>query len=129
MPQPHRHSVLVVDDDPLILASFRRITRDLPARMRFASTIEEAWNLVLAEVPAVIISDYRLPDGDGLSFLEKVHARFPAVKRILHTGEAVMRVDLGVGADVPVLGKPCPPETLEELMVTILNDLGRTKPV
>src|SRR5207302_892755 len=107
MAQP---SILVVDDDAAVLTTLRRATRDLPARMVFAATLKEAWAAVNAEVPELIIADYRLPDGDGLGFLEKVQVKWPKVKAVLHTGEAVSRT--AVGLDIPVLGKPCPPETL-----------------
>jgi DNA-binding NtrC family response regulator len=118
---PDHHSVLIVDDDPLILAAFRRVTRDLAVRMRFAATSQEAWAAVNAEVPEVIIADYRLPDGDGLTFLEKVQTQWPEVKCVLHTGEAVNRT--AVGLDIPVLAKPCPPETLRELISSVIEDL------
>ncbi|HZN92569.1 MAG TPA: response regulator [Myxococcales bacterium] len=106
--------VLVVDDDPRILATFRRTAKDLPLQMRYATTVAEAMKMVEERPPAVLICDYRLPDGDGLTVLERVGDRFPAVKRILHTGEAVMRVSFGF--DVPVLGKPCSQDTLRELL-------------
>lgn len=113
-------SVLVVDDDPWILACFLRIAQGLPVHLRLSITAEEGLKLVDEEVPALIISDYRLPGLDGLSFLERIHARHPAVKRILYTGEAVLRTALGV--DVPVLGKPCPPDYLRELLVGVLEE-------
>ena len=89
---------------------FRRLGRNLPIRMRFARSAEEAQLLVEAEPPTLLICDYRLPGLDGVAFLERVHVRWPLVKRMLHTGEAVLRTSFGL--DVPVLSKPCPPEVL-----------------
>jgi CheY-like chemotaxis protein len=106
--------LLVVDDDPRVLSSFRRLAHGLQLQMRFAEDAEDAQRQLDAETPDIIICDYRLPGLDGLSFLERVHDRHPDVKRILHTGEAIQRTSFGV--DVPVLAKPCSPESLRELL-------------
>ncbi len=113
-----RPSVLVVDDDPQVLAVFRRLTRRLPADFRFATSVEQAQACVDERVPDVIICDYRLPGVDGLTFLERIHQRYPAVRRVLHTGEAIFRTHFQL--DVPVLAKPCPPEELEAFIVSLL---------
>ena len=119
-------AILVVDDDAFVLITLKRVTRDVPARMVFASNLKEAWAAVNAELPELVIADYRLPDGDGLGFIEKLQARHPGLKCVLHTGEAVSRT--AVGLDIPVLGKPCPPETLRELILGVLNDLSAGRP-
>jgi DNA-binding NtrC family response regulator len=121
-PQPP--SVLIVDDDPSILAVLRRITSSLPARVRFAVTFAEAWQAVQDEPPHILVADYRLPDGDGLSLVERVLARWPNTRCVLHTGEAVTRTSIGL--DIPVLAKPCPPETVRDLISEQLADLDRT---
>jgi DNA-binding NtrC family response regulator len=115
-------SILVVDDDPGILALVRAITHSPQFRVRYASSAEEGLALLATEVPRLVISDYRLPGLDGISFLERVHDRHPGLKRILFTGEAVMRTS--VGLDLPVIGKPCPPEELRELLVLLANQPG-----
>src|SRR5205823_8907250 len=93
-------AILVVDDDAFVLITLKRVTRDVPARMVFASNLKEAWAAVNAELPELVIADYRLPDGDGLGFIEKLQARHPGLKCVLHTGEAVSRT--AVGLDIPV---------------------------
>src|SRR5688572_18385024 len=92
---PVPRSLLVVDDDPQVLSAFRRITRDMPLMVRFARTAEEAWQLVEAEQPQLVICDYRLPGLDGVTFLERLHEKWPLVRRILYTGEAVNRIIYG----------------------------------
>jgi len=109
--------VLVVDDDPTILAAFRRVTKDLHIRLRLARSAEEALSFLSEETPAIVISDYRLPGLDGVSFLERVREVNPFVKRILFTGEAVWRTSIGI--DIPVLGKPCSPQALRALIVSL----------
>jgi CheY-like chemotaxis protein len=107
-------SVLVVDDDPLVFSAIRRAVSKLPVRLRFASNAEEAQRLIEAEVPTLIISDYQMPGMDGVSFLERVKSRHPAVNCVLHT--AVTKIRKGSGADIHVLHKPCPAEVLRDLI-------------
>ena len=40
-----KQPVLIVDDDPLVLASFGRITRDLPVRLRFEMQDADLYSL------------------------------------------------------------------------------------
>lgn len=113
--------MLAIDSDPLVLADFRQVMRDLPARLVLAGSLLEARAYLSAEVPSIIFSEQHLPDGDGLAYLEEVHARFPWVQRVLHTARRVAQ--RATGADVPVLAKPCPRETLRELIAALVGDL------
>jgi len=95
--------VLVVDDDPLILNAFRRMTRDLGVRLLCARSAEEAPALLELESPALIICDYQLPGMDGITFLKLARARYPGARAILHTGTTqVPPPELGIG----ILPKP-----------------------
>jgi CheY-like chemotaxis protein len=78
-------SFLFVDQDPCWLAALRRASRDLPGPKHFARSAEEALGLVWALEPAVVVSGYSLPEGDGLSLLERVQAQYPRVACVLHT--------------------------------------------
>jgi DNA-binding NtrC family response regulator len=64
--------ILIVDDDPFFL---RVITRIL-ARERFeveaASGAQEAVRILNGQKFDVIVSDLRLPDGDGISLVESL---------------------------------------------------------
>jgi len=114
---PTQTSVLVVDDDPLILAAIRRAVRDLPARLRFAGSAEEAQLLIDAEVPSLIISDYQMPGLDGMSFLERVKRKHPSVNCVLHT--AVVTGSLGFGMNIHILPKPCPDDVFRDIISSI----------
>ncbi|MGQ0507108.1 MAG: response regulator [Myxococcaceae bacterium] len=111
-------AVLVVDDDPQVISMFRRLARGVGVAIRCAESAEAAQALLEEGVPQLIVCDYRLPGLDGMTFLEKVHARYPQVRRVLHTGEAVFRVNLAL--DIPLLAKPCPSEELEALLMSTL---------
>jgi len=78
-------SFLFVDQDPCWLSALRRASRDLPGPKHFAQSAEEALGLVRAHEPEVLVSGYSLPEGDGLSLLERVQAQYPRVACVLHT--------------------------------------------
>jgi len=111
--------LLVVDDDAVIVAVFRRICAGLSVRLTVATTYREGLAVLDRERPALVISDYRLPDGDGLSLVEKARERYPGLHCVLHTGEAVHRTAYGL--DVPVLSKPCSVDELQAVVGTVLK--------
>ena len=103
-------SFLFVHEDPLLLASLRRLTRELPGTRRFVHSAEEALALVRVQPPSVLVSGYRLPDGDGLELLERVRAEHPGVACVLHT--AFPPEQLRRDAGIALLEKLSPPGEL-----------------
>jgi two-component system nitrogen regulation response regulator GlnG len=74
--------LLVVDDEPSILAAFRRAYRDTPLEVRTAETAADGLALAQQEHPDVIVFDVQLPDMTGLEALRKLHeldARSPVI--------------------------------------------------
>src|SRR5690348_14693481 len=74
--------LLVVDDEPSILAAFRRAFRDPSLDVLTAETAEEGLALAQKRRPEVIVLDVQLPDLSGLEMLRKLHqldARTPVV--------------------------------------------------
>jgi len=67
---PNRR-VLLVDEDALMRVGFQQVLREWSFAPFVAASFHEARNVVLTEEPfGVIVSDYHLPDGDGLEFLD-----------------------------------------------------------
>lgn len=75
-------SILVVDDNTMLLS---KIVRSLMIRnrdVRSASSLEEARQLLSQEIPEVLCLDLQLPDGSGLDLLEEIRNEgktFPVV--------------------------------------------------
>jgi putative two-component system response regulator len=87
-PATDRQVVLIVDDEINILRALLRLLRKEKYLVRVASTIEEGLAQIDAEPPAVVISDYIMPDRNGLDFLNQVRAICPDAIRIILSGYA-----------------------------------------
>jgi nitrogen regulation protein NR(I) len=75
-------TLLVVDDEPSILAAFRRAFQDGTLQVRTAETVADALNAARDYHPDVIILDVQLPDMSGLEALGKlreIDARSPVI--------------------------------------------------
>jgi len=80
--------VLFVDDDASLLDGLRRSLRKQFDIYTALGAIE-AQKVLEVEGPfPVVVSDYRMPDTDGLQFLRRVQELYPETVRILLTGQA-----------------------------------------
>jgi response regulator RpfG family c-di-GMP phosphodiesterase len=114
-----RPAVLLVDDVPLLLKSLSRLLES-DYDVTCANCAEEALELLNGpESFQVIISDYGMPDVNGLDLLAEAARLHPAVGRVILTG--MPRLDLAVDAMNAgnihrFLFKPC---GLEELRAAV----------
>lgn len=66
--------LLVVDDEPIICHSFRRVFASTEVEVVTAGTVAEGWHRIEADRPDVIVLDLQLPDGTGLDLFDRVRA-------------------------------------------------------
>jgi two-component system NtrC family sensor kinase len=81
-------AVLVVDDDEHVRRSLRRVLRRTSCTFLEAPEAATALDILAREPVTVVVSDYRMPGMDGVEFLRLVKERYPAVQRVLLTGQA-----------------------------------------
>lgn len=81
-------TLLLVDDEPAILSSLRRLFRLAGYRILTAEGGAEGLDLLAAQPVDLVISDMRMPEMDGATFLAEVRRRAPDTLRILLTGYA-----------------------------------------
>jgi len=102
--------VLFVDDEQSVLDGLRRSLRRhcKDWELSFATSGEEAVEMMVVEAPDVLVSDMRMPGMDGAQLLQIVQERWPGTVRFLLSGhsdsEAIMRTTLVAHQ---FLSKPC----------------------
>ncbi|THB66300.1 MAG: response regulator [Gammaproteobacteria bacterium] len=86
-------TVVIVDDDPSIVGALKRALRKMPYEFVFFTDSEEALDYVFkGGALDVIISDYRMPEIDGLTFLKSVDKLHRKCVKIIMSGEADMSI-------------------------------------
>ena len=83
-------SVLVVDDEPIVLQLFSRILNEKGLRTRTASSAEEALQLLEQGGIACVLADKNMPGMDGIEMLRRVREAQPHCAFIVMTGYASM---------------------------------------
>ena len=87
---PEQPTVLIVDDEPSIRRLYRSALKTLPVRLLDASNGLDAMNLIEQEKPDLVVTDYAMPDWDGLEVCHQIRKRpeLQHIKIILITGQA-----------------------------------------
>lgn len=124
--------IFSIDDDPQVL---RAISRDLKSNFRAdykilsTTSANEALDMLQSlknkgEAVALFVSDQRMPEMDGVDFLEKAMKLYPDAKRVLLTAysdtDAAVKAINSVKLDYYLMKPWDPPE---EKMFPVINEL------
>lgn len=82
---PHKHTILVVDDEASILRSVQRLLRR-QYNILTTTSVQEAFSLLEEHEIHLVMSDQRMPTMTGVEFLTFVKECYPECVRILFTG-------------------------------------------
>lgn len=112
--QPKQFSLLMVDDEPAILASLKRVFRKSPYDIHTAPDGPAALNILAKNDIDAALVDLKMPGMDGMALLKEIRDRWPAIRVIILTGfggvkEAVAAIQMGA---VDFLQKPYEDESL-----------------
>lgn len=111
--------ILCVDDEPNILAAFRRQLRD-----RYELEVLSSPTAALEQIGkgikyGVLISDMRMPDMDGAAFLRRVREISPETVRVMLTGNSDQETAaqaVNQGKIFRFLTKPCSSDELASVL-------------
>jgi CheY-like chemotaxis protein len=84
--------ILCVDDEPGIVRSIRRILKAEPVNVLLAASGPEALEILRKQSVALILTDYRMPEMNGIEFLEQAAPLCPDAFRMILTGYAEAHV-------------------------------------
>ncbi len=134
-------TIVIVDDETSVLGALKRALRKLPYDIEYFSEPEKALEFIFKGGPIdVIITDYRMPDLDGIAFLKAVNKLNKPSMKIVMSGESDMNILQKAINEVGIfrfLSKPWDIEELKDaiekaiehqrrnIVTTHLADIGR----
>lgn len=116
--------ILLVDDEPDLLANCERLLRPLGHGCLTAHTGLDAITLIDREAPDLVVSDLRLPGADGLAVARHARAHVPPIPVLLISAEdsdtaRIGAAEIGVSA---FLTKPFANAELRDAVRRLLGD-------
>src|SRR5450759_3866232 len=87
-----KKSILVVDDDYVILTGFSEILTNHGFHVKTAGTGSEALKTLEAEEVDLILLDIQLPDAQGTALLEQIQEIKPETRTIMVTGLSLIHI-------------------------------------
>jgi DNA-binding NtrC family response regulator len=115
--------VLIVDDEVRYRELYTQVLNTAGFDTRAAASSEEALRMIRSAVPALVVSDVRMPGADGIELLRMTRESHPELPFLLVTAYADVRdavKALKLGA-VDYLTKPV---DLDELLAAVRDALG-----
>jgi PAS domain S-box-containing protein len=124
--------ILHVDDDPSVLEISKQILMEINGGFEIdcACCVDEALKKLVTSYYDVIISDYEMPQKDGLQFLKELREQKNTIPFILFTGkgrEEVAIKALNLGADGYINKQGAPETVYGELAHGIKQSVARQK--
>ncbi len=120
--------VYVVDDDPLVTESLgTALELETPWRIERANDPVAALQRMDATPPDVVLSDFKMPQMDGLTFLTAVRQRFPGAVLMLLTGFSDKDSAIAAINDLGIWQYVEKPWRLDELLVKVAQGIERQR--
>jgi len=117
--------ILCVDDEKNVLKSLYRLFIDEDYELLTASSGEEGLETIRANAPVqLVISDYRMPEMNGVDFLRQVFEKWPDTVRIVLSGYADTASVVAAINEGQIYKFVPKPWNDDELKVTVKNAVG-----
>jgi DNA-binding response OmpR family regulator len=119
MPRPHLKgsSILVVEDEPLIVMDISMAFEGTGAHLTTTNTVKHAKLLVEHDGLSAAILDHALPDGDSTSLCTRLVER--GIPYLMYSGFKTLD---GASKDAPHLMKPASHEQLLNAMEALIGN-------
>ncbi|MEJ2077019.1 MAG: sigma-54 dependent transcriptional regulator [Acidobacteriota bacterium] len=121
-------SVLLLEDDLTLSALLEKFFDQWGWTVQSAGTVGEAQKMIAENTFDLVLSDYLLPDDNGLAIFDEIQKRSPLTKVMLMTGVQ----DMGVAASAfrkgaaDLLPKPFRIQELEERIAAVMQRRTRS---
>lgn len=84
------NDLLIVDDEPMVIESLKRLFRKQPFNLFCAGSAREGLKLFQENDIGVVLSDLQMPETDGLTFFEEIRKINTNAIQILMSGNATL---------------------------------------
>ncbi|MBN1918020.1 MAG: response regulator [Verrucomicrobia bacterium] len=117
------HTVVLVDDEPHVLSALGRLLRGENYALSTTTHPTEVIDVIRRTPVSLIVSDYEMPELNGIELLKTVKAISPETIRIILTGKADMTATVQAINEGEVFRFITKPWDDEELKITIRHAL------
>jgi two-component system probable response regulator PhcQ len=118
-----QHNVVIVDDEPHVLKALGRLLRDENFALSTTTHPAEVVDAVKRAPVSLIVSDYEMPEMNGIELMKLVKTTSPETIRIILTGKADMQATIRAINEGEVFRFITKPWDDEDLKITIRHAL------
>ena len=119
--------IVVVDDEKIVTSAFSTLLKvEGFSDAHFFNNPKEALEFLKTNTPDIVISDFLMPEMNGLEFLTEVKALYPEVSRILLTGYADKENAIRAINEVGLYRYIEKPWSNDDLIINIKNGIERS---
>ncbi|HDS01145.1 MAG TPA: response regulator [candidate division Zixibacteria bacterium] len=123
-----KSTVVIVDDEEMVLTSLNSfLSLETEYTVETFTSAKDALEYIKKNEIDVVISDYLMPEMDGISFLAKVKEMRPQVPRIILTGYADKENAIKAINDVGLFQYIEKPWDNDDLLIVLRNGIERQK--
>jgi DNA-binding NtrC family response regulator len=121
-------TIVIVDDEDMVLTSLNSfLTLETEYNVKTFVSVKEALEYIESDSVDLVISDYLMPEMDGISFLAKVREIKPEVPRIILTGYADKENAIKAINNVGLFQYIEKPWDNDDLLIILRNGLEKKK--
>ncbi|MXQ13376.1 hybrid sensor histidine kinase/response regulator [Microvirga makkahensis] len=113
-------TVLLVEDDPLVMMGTAAMLEDLGHTVAEASSGEAALSILRTDVSIdLVVTDHAMPGMTGLELAERIRTKWPSMPILLASGHAELPERAGLA--IPRLTKPFQRDELENAIASMVT--------
>lgn len=115
--------MLVVDDEPIVLESCRRILADMGFESVLATSADQALQAIMKASFELLLIDIKMPGHDGMYLMREVKEKWPHIPIIVMSGYATAETIAEVSAmdAASFIAKPFTPDEMVDAVCQVVE--------